>query len=615
LDYTFRSYTAGISSVFTNRLSNELRLNYTSNQVTQGQFIDAFGGGVPVNLANLSGLGPGSDVLFDIGYAGQDINLEPLQQSGAQRQWNLVDTVSFSLGRHQFKFGLDYRRLTPFAIPASPAFAYFYGDEPSVETNSPFVLVQNRASQYPLYTNFSAFAQDQWRMSQRVSVSLGLRWEVNPAPSSTQGLEPYTLQGSSLDTLTLAPQGTPLWHTTWFNFAPRLGVAYILHNAPSRETVVRGGGGVFFDTGQQLGSFGFNGVGFITTAFPPGGFPVSAGQIPTIVNPPVAPFPGRFVYGFAPHLQLPYTLQWNASIEQALGKSQALTVSYVASHASRLLEESFIRVPTNPNISGQFTFIKNGLTSDYDSLQTQFRRRLSQGLTALASYTWSHCIDYGSQNLSFGEQRGNCIFDVRHNFSAAFSYDLPNVGHNGFLNAVLHHWGLDDRFTARTAFPVSLNGRQLRQPNGEAYHAGLSFVPGQPVYLYGDNCATVLQGLGDLAPGKGCPGGRAINPQAFMNVNSGFGNAPRNFARLFGAWQMDLAVRRDFPIYENLKLQFRAEAFNIFNHPNFGTIDPNLFSSTFGQATGTLANSLGILSPLYQMGGPRSMQFALKFVF
>src|SRR6202035_1775451 len=128
-------------------------------------------------------------------------------------------------------------------------------------------------------------------------------------------------------------------------------------------------------------------------------------------------------------------------------------------------------------------------------------------------------------------------------------------------------------------------------------------------------CASVLQGLGDLQPGKGCPGGRTINPNAFVDVRSGYGDAPRNFARLFGAWQMDLAVRRDFPIQEGLKLQFRVEAFNIFNHPNFGSVNPNFGQSSFGQATGTLATTLGVLSPLYQMGGPRSMQFSLKLVF
>jgi hypothetical protein len=78
---------------------------------------------------------------------------------------------------------------------------------------------------------------------------------------------------------------------------------------------------------------------------------------------------------------------------------------------------------------------------------------------------------------------------------------------------------------------------------------------------------------------------------------------------------MDLAVRREFPIYERLKLQFRAEAFNLFNHPNFGFINPNFGEATFGQATSTLNSSLGVLSPLYQTGGPRSMQFALKLIF
>ena len=93
------------------------------------------------------------------------------------------------------------------------------------------------------------------------------------------------------------------------------------------------------------------------------------------------------------------------------------------------------------------------------------------------------------------------------------------------------------------------------------------------------------------------------------------GNAPRNFLRGFGAWQMDLAVRREFPIHERLTLQFRAEAFNVFNHPNFGFINPTIDSPQFGQARATLAQSLGNLSGLYQMGGPRSMQFALKLAF
>jgi hypothetical protein len=609
--YSVRTYTMGASSVFSTRVSNEVRLNYSSNVTKSHTSIDAFGGSTPVDLAQLTGLGAGSEPGVGFLYSGYQLQILQEQVSGTQRQWNLVDTVSLTMGHHQFKCGIDYRRLSPIAIPASPLASFLYFGEPAVETNSPYTYAIAYSPAYPLYENFSLFGQDEWKISERLNLSLGLRWEVNPAPGVTQGLKPYTVQGSSPSTWTLATQGTPLWQTTYGNFAPRLGAVYVLRNTPRWETVLRVGGGLFFDTGQQLGSIGFSGPGFSAIAYPSVSFPGPV-AIPAIVNPPVAPY--STVYGTAPHLQLPYTIQWNTSIEQALAGSQAFTVSFVGSHAARLLQQNTFEPNNNP-VSSFFQFVENGLTSDYESLQAQFRRRLSQGLTALASYTFSHCLDYGSQNYLFGYQRGNCDFDVRHNLSTAFSYDLPSFGHNRVANAVLHHWGLDDRLTARTAFPVTLQGNGLVQPNGQVYDEGLSFVPGQPVYLYGASCASVLQDLHDLNPGQECPGNRAINPNAFMNVSSGYGDAPRNFARGFGAWQMDLAIRREFPVNERLTLQFRAEAFNLFNHPNFGSISPYFGTNTFGQATATLANSLGVLNPLYQMGGPRSMQFALKLLF
>jgi len=613
--YTSRSYTGGFISALASNLSNDIRLNYSTNEGTARTDIDAFGGSTPVNLAQLSGLNAGSTAELALVYGGYALVLPQQQQSGGQRQWNLVDTASLSWGRHQVRLGVDYRRLAPFDVPFNPVALYLYLAEAAVNANSAIIEARTDVPGYPLYQNFSAFAQDEWKVSQRLSVSLGLRWEVNPAPGVTKGLQAYTVQGSGPNTWTLAPQGTPLWQTTWFNFAPRLGAAYVLRNTPGWEMVVRGGGGVFFDTGQQLGSLGFDaGPGFGALAIQVGSFPQSVVP-PPVVNPPAAQF--GYAYGFAPHLQLPYTLQWNASVEQALGKSQALTASYVGSHAARLLQENQFFPSSNPNASSVL-FVENGLTSDYDSLQIQFRRRLSHGLTALGSYTWSHCIDYGSQNYLVGFQRGNCDFDVRHTFSGALSYDVPGAFHNPIAHAFLHHWGIDSRISARSGFPVTLLGSNIDYIDpltGQLAFAGLDLVPNQPVYLYGSNCTTVLQGLGDLAPGQVCPGGRAINPQAFANPTAGNGNAPRNFVRGFGAWQTDLSVRREFPIHERLRLQFRAEAFNIFNHPNFGTVNPNFGQLTFGQATATLANSLGVLSPLYQMGGPRSMQFALKIIF
>ncbi len=630
--YIFRTYTAGASSLFPGSVSNEVRFNYSSNYATSRDVIGSFGGNTPVNLGQLTGIG--TDVVFMV-MGGQVVQLDQQQTSGAQRQWNLVETTNLSRGRHQFKFGMDYRRLAP--LKSQTALVEFdYIATSSVEGNSPdAVTTEAVAPAYPLFTNFSAFAQDEWKMLPRLSLSLGLRWEVNPAPGVTQELKGYTLQGSSPATWTVAPQGTPLWRTTWYNFAPRLGAAYVVRDAAEWETVIRGGGGVFFDTGQQAGSSSFSGEGFMalkdladpsTGLYPP--FPgTGMTSVPAIVNPPQPPYDPFGTFGFAPHLQLPYTLQWNGSIEQALGRSQALSVSYVGSHSSRLLVKRIVfsplkpdGTPVNPN-GRRFQIWENGLTGDYDSLQLQFQRRFSRGLTALASYTWSHCVDYGSEDYNLAFVRANCDMDVRHNFSGAFSYDLRNVGHTRFASAVLHHWGLDDRFTARTSFPVSLGGQLILDPaTHQQLFAGLDLVPNQPVYIYGSQCASVYAALFNSV--LGCPGGRAINPNAFTNVPvdangnpTRLGTAPRNFARGFGAWQMDLAVRREFPIRERLKLQFRAEAFNIFNHPNLGTIDSNLGSATFGQATATLAQSLGILSPLYQMGGPRSMQFALKLTF
>src|SRR5579862_236724 len=131
-----------------------------------------------------------------------------------------------------------------------------------------------------------------------------------------------------------APQGTPLWNTTWYNFAPRLGVAYALMDGQRYQTVVRGGVGIFYDTAQQMGSYGFLGPGFgALNILPTAAFPISPQQAtPAIVNPPVAPYSAP-VIGFSRHLQLPYTAQWNLAVDQALGKSQAVSVSYVGSHA------------------------------------------------------------------------------------------------------------------------------------------------------------------------------------------------------------------------------------------------------------------------------------------
>jgi Carboxypeptidase regulatory-like domain len=179
-DFTLRTYTAGATVLLSSRVSNDFRLNHTSNQTDGTLVSDSFGGAVPVDLQQLAGLPPESFTGVNLVIGPYIASLFQQHQSSAQHQWNIVDTISYSAGRHQFKSGVDYRRLTPFSLQSNPQFSWRYDSPNSVQTdNADFILVQNIAPAHPLYKNFSAFVQDEWRVAQRVTLSLGLRWEVN----------------------------------------------------------------------------------------------------------------------------------------------------------------------------------------------------------------------------------------------------------------------------------------------------------------------------------------------------------------------------------------------------------------------------------------------------
>jgi hypothetical protein len=285
----------------------------------------------------------------------------------------------------------------------------------------------------------------------------------------------------------------------------------------------------------------------------------------------------------------------------------------VAAAGRKLLETSTGSVTGNPEfVPGPYALllVRNASTSIYHSLQGQYQRRLANGLEALASYTWSHSIDDLSYNGDWATgtgtysalKRGNSDFDVRHNFSAALTYDVPGNYANGFLGALLSHWGFDLRQTNRSALPIEVAYGNAIFANGQFATTRPDYHPEIPLYVSNPEA----------------PGGREVNYHAFSAPAGAIGNAPRNFVRGFGAWQSDLALRREFLLSERLRLQFRAESFNIFNHPNFDDLDPYWAAGpgVFGVARQTLNNSTPQgLNPLYQMGGPRSLQLALRLYF
>jgi hypothetical protein len=600
-----QTYTLGATSQLTNNITNELRVGYSRSRAAQTTTLDSFGGATPTDLAGTVGLGgsdnPGVESFLSFAGIGTSV-LFTSATANSGDQWNAIDTVSLTQRRHQLKFGVDCRSirspLTPFLTSANAE----YLSASSLLSNSATATILQKYNQAtPVFNEIALFAQDEYHVAASLTLSLGLRWELDPPPTEENGRDAYTVLGDINDpaTLVLAPQGTALWKTSHYNVAPRLGLAWIAHARPGWETVVRSGGGVFFDTDNEVATDGYSALGFRAFQVIRGNaLPVTSSQLnfSTAVAPPYTT-----VYAFPTHLQLPYTLQWNASLEQALGKEQSLTISYVGSNGRRLLQ---IQEKSIASLNPAFTaiaFVQGGVTSNYQALQLKFQRNVTKGVQALVSYGWSHSLDFGSNSSALPLTRGDSDFDVRHNLEGGLSWDLPSTKSSRLLQSLTNGWAVDGRLIARTAFPITLQGSLLVDPaTGNQYYGNVNLVAGKPFYLYSE----------------AYPGGRALNRAAFATPTGGnSGDAPRNFLRGFGEAQVNAAVRRQFPIREGVSLQFRAEAFNILNHPNFGYVDPTLTDATFGQATAMLNQSLGTVSAQYQQGGARSMQFALKLQF
>jgi Carboxypeptidase regulatory-like domain/TonB dependent receptor len=638
-----RALTLGTDFSLQNNVENELRLNYSVTASSRTFSLNIVGGAQAYNPSQLYP----APILSgkDNGIVLMVLPNAPVFQTTAgpygkisQRQINLVDNLFYSHGSHQIKWGIDYRRLFPIFGQVPLVAGYFVTAESDVVSgNVSFANVTGNFVAHPIYTSFSAYTQDTWKASNRLTLTYGLRWESNLPPGERDGIQPLNVVGlSNPTTAALAPLNSALYNTTYNNFAPRVGVAYQLRQAQGRETVIRGGFGVFYDLGSEAAALGFASAPFqdksanltnLPNSNTPIPFPVPANVLPAPPAPGL-PTPPLTVNAVDPNLRLPYTLQWNLSVEQALGPNQSLTASYVASLGQRLLRSDNL-FDFNPNFA-LVTVVRNASDSSYHSLQLQLNRRLSSGLQALASYTYSHSIDNASDGqvvlsgsptgdgfLNPNIDRSSSSTDVRNAFRGAITYNIPTWNANVFSKVALGGWSVNTIGIAQTSLPVDLIGGFYSPSAKPDAFFGLrpNVVSGQPLYLHGAACASANGGTP-------CPGGMGFNPAAFTSVPTDSNGNPtqvqgtlgRNVMCGFGALQLDFALQRQFSVTERIKLQFRSELFNVFNHPNFGRI--NRFTPGGNLvATSTLNNSLGGLNSLYGIGGPRSIQLALKLSF
>lgn len=629
---TMQTATSGLTWAFSSALANDFRFNYSRTGGSTLGFLDDFGGAIPpTSLLFPNPFTPSDSLLILEIYSLQNGALAtgPFGRN-VQRQVNFVDTLSWQKHGHSLKFGADFRRL----FPVNQANAYeqigYMSDVPSAEQGNLLdSLVGANLPTTLLFRNLGVYAQDTWRSTARLTLTYGVRWDIDFVPRSLNGPGLPAVTGFNLNDfsqLALAPAGIAPYRTSYVDFAPRLGLAYLLSPSAAWQTVVRGGFGLFYDlaTSEVGNNIGTGTYPFGVITFASGGtFPLNPDSAQP---PPITPasLSSGILLALDPNLKQPYTLEWNAAVEQALGSQQRFTLSYVGADGRRLLQTAFVASP-NPSLEGA-DLISNVGSSNYNALQVQFQRRMSSGLQVLASYTWSHSIDTGSAGSTavvsnsvipsaISANRAASDFDIRNALSAGLTYDVPSPNASPFLNVLLRGWSTENFVFARSAPPVDISDVLLGEfDTGVIGDTRPDLVPGMSPYLHGPEY----------------PGEKAFNPAAFasppVDPITGLvlrqGNVPRNFLRGFGAAQWDFAVHRTVSIREPLKLQFRAEMFNVLNHPNFGQPSGQFGTPGFGLSNQMLAQSLsannlggGGFSPLYQIGGPRSIQFALKLEF
>lgn len=611
------SLTVGGTRPLTDRLVLDVRANWTGGEGESRNRVDTFGGAQPLPTAQLfpGFLSPGRDnAIVSLGAL---TYRDGQQTDNTQTQAHVLGSATWVRGGHQVKAGVDFRRLTP-TITSNGLFQLVFANvaQASAGVVTQAIVNVGASERQARLDWWSAYLQDTWQASPRLSLTFGLRWDHVPPPGESSGQPPaVVLDARDQAAMRLAPAGTAVWDLGAGAFAPRVGGAYTMRATSGRELVVRGGAGLFHNT--ALGPVG-NVYGV---------FPYSRQQIvrgvayPAIVGEVVAPSVDREppygqIWTYAEDLELPRVWQWNATVEQALGGGQSVSVSYVGARGQALLRtaQTFANPAVNPRFGSVVNLVENSGRSTYHALQAQWQGRVRGALRGLAAYTLAEARDNTSADSSTlaGQSSGTAApgtrldpdddwgaadFDVRHQFSAGLSFDYTTT-RAAWWARVLDGFGIDALVRLRSGTPLTVVSPVDIGFGFYSFRPDL--VPGVPVWIDDRTVA----------------GGRRLNRDAFTVPAGRQGTLQRNVLRGFGASQVDLSLRRSIRLgLGNARVQLRAEWFNVLNTPNFADPQVNLLSPQFGTSTQMLGRGLGGLNPLYQIGGPRSAQIAARLDF
>jgi len=548
-----------------------------------------------------------------------------------QHRWDntyiLGDSFVWSRDKHSYKFGVDASQFRSSQYYVQYGVGYFsFTSNAATYPTSGYALADvllghpastQRVPNYPANwylstTTLGLFAQDDYKITPSFTLNYGLRWEVY-----TPVVEKYNHESSfdpAIGGMSIAGQNAlrnQLWKTQYHNFAPRLGFSW--QPWGNSRTVIHAGTGIFYNAFTA-------GNGILAIFYNP---PIRTPQTFTSTNKnPITSLANAFPaanagnssspFGVAQNFKIATIDEWNFNIQRELAPNLVLDVTYFGSKGTHLPINRNINQPLPSGVAGvtlprpyagyqNITFAESVGVSTYNSLQTKIEKRYSAGLSLLGTFTWGHSIDDGNgiatgtaasstlaQNAyNLAAERARSDFDVKYRFVFSPIYELPfgkgrSWVNQGLLSQIVGGWQVSALFSAQTGTPLT------------PYYS--SNVSGTLNYEDRPNV------IGD-------PNSGPKTPQRWFNTTSAFaipalgtfGNAGRNIINGPGLVNLDVAVVRMFHLSERFQLQFRAQAYNSLNHPNFNYPNATADSTSFGKISSA--------------ADPRELEGALRLVF
>jgi len=622
--------------IFTPSLVNLAKLSYSRPTRSSEQLAPVQANGTtPLQFFPVKGLEDGfiNDVAAGLTPLGPATGTGHFQF--AQNRYGLGDDLLWTHGSHSIRMGIAADRLlnnswNPISenvVWTFTSLANLLAGQASLETGV-VPAPGNTAHRDYFQYDFNPYVQDDWKVTSKLTVNLGLRWEFYSNPTERHDLLYAITNFATATGYTRIPnvfQSNP----SLKNWDPRVGLAY--DPFADHKTSIRAGFGLFHDPiTVQSYQTGFG-------AAPPWFASTIIGTRNPATNQAIYPFPPTLANAPIPSQTLPwyygidntpYMIQYNLNIQREVFANTVLTVGYVGSHGVHLITGLEANPPTpvidaegvyhftnaagvanpreNPAL-GYFPTLQPISTSQYNSLQVLLNRRFSRNVQAQVSYTWSKCMDDGAFGVGsfngattastpsaaenpFNQSidHGVCGFDIPQVLRVNGLWALPFHG-----NRIVEGWQLSGIVSTYDGVPFNVNTGFDRALFGSGN------TP-RPNYVAGCDPYAGAQKVGEW-----------FNPHCYTLEPVGtFGNTGRNTLRGPGFFDTDISLSKDTKLTEQIRLQLRAEFFNIFNHENFANPSNNVFS-----ASGSVNASAGVIAASNTGSTPRQIQFGLKLNF